>query len=406
MKAMKKWIAALLCAALTVSLCACASSEPTAANGETVITLKGDSASVKGGGASAKGSTVSINTAGTYRISGSLSDGSILVDTGEAATEVTLILDGVDICCLTAPTIHIKQAKDARLVLADGTENVLVSGTAGEPLAAEASGAALYCEDDLDIDGGGALSVLGNINNGIGCKKDLDINGGTIAVTAVNNGIRGVNSVEIKGGAVSVNAANDGVKSTATDKPGKGYVSVSGGVLTVAAQGDGVSAATELSITDGTVSISANGDGAAGSSKALKAGGALSISGGTLQLASLSSTAVSGDGDITVSGGELAISAAKRGFNAGGSFQITGGTVLALVGSKKDVSPAPGGQSYACAQLNGSAGDSVTVSAGQELASGTAATEYAQVFFSSPEAEPGTAYSFANQQRTVSAVGK
>lgn len=404
MKTMKKLLAAVLIAAVALSVCACSGSAPD--NGETVITLKGDSAAVKGGGASAKGGTVSINAAGTYRINGKLSDGSVIVDTGEVPTEVTLILDGAEINCLTAPAIHIKQAKDARIVLADGTNNVLVSGAAGTPPAADASGAALYCEDDLDIDGGGSLSVLGNINNGIGCKKDLDINGGVVAVTAVNNGIRGANSVEIKGGDVSVNAGNDGVKSTAADKPGKGYVTVSGGTLTVAARGDGISAATELNITGGAVSVNANGDGALNSSKALKAGTAISVTDGTLRLASLGSTAVSCDGDIAVSGGEIYISAAKRGFNAAGSFKISGGTVFALVGSKKDASPAPGGQSFLCAPLKGGAGDVVTVSDGGELASLTAVTEYCQAFFSAPELKPGGEYSVANQQRSASAVGK
>lgn len=404
MKAMKKTLAAILLAAMILSLCACGNSED--ANGETLITLNGDSATVKGGGASAKGGSVSINAAGTYRVSGSLSDGSIVVDTGEVPTEVTLILDGADICCLSAPAIHIKQAKDARIVLQDGTENKLVSGTAGAIVSEDASGAALYCEDDLDIDGGGALSVQGNINNGIGCKKDLDINGGVIAVTAVNNGIRGVNSVEIKGGDVNVNAANDGVKSTAADKPGKGFVTVSGGTLTVSSKGDGISAATELNITGGSVSINANGDGEQSSSKALKAGAAVSVSGGAVQLVSLSGTAVACDGSVAVSGGDVFISAAKRAFNAAGGCEISGGKVFALIGSKKDAAPSAGGQSYVCAQLSGSAGDTVTVSGGTELTSATAVTAYAQVFFSSPELESGAQYLFENQLRSASAEGK
>lgn len=413
MKNIKKLIAAFLCMALGLCLCACAaanSGKTTTSGGdtaadETIISLEGDSASVKGGGASFKSGTVNINAAGTYRLRGSL-NGGVVVDTGEVPTKVTLILDGAEISNPSAPAIHIKQAKDARLVLADGTENTLVSGAAGTAPAEDASGAALYCEDDLDIDGGGSLTVLGNINNGIGCKKDLDINGGTIAVTAVNNGIRGVNSVEIKGGDVSVNAGNDGVKSTAADKPGKGYVTVSGGVLTVASEGDGISAATGLDITGGDVCINANGDGSLNSSKALKAGTAMSISGGTLRLVCLSSTAISCDGDIAVSGGEVSISAAKRGFNAAGSFSITGGTVLALIGSGKDASPTPGGQSFVCAPLKGGAGDVVTVMSETELASVSAATEYSQVFFSAPEVKPGTEYSFANHQRTLTADGR
>lgn len=411
MKNFKKMLSAMLVMALTLSLCACGgsptgdapSAAPDTAN-ETLITLEGSSATVKGGGASASGSTVNIKAAGTYRISGSLDDGCVIVDTGEVATEVTLILDGADIACTTGPAIHVKQAKDLRVVLADGSVNTLTSGTEGSPVSEDASGAALYSEDDMDIEGNGALSVLGYINNGIGSKKDLDINGGNISVSAMNNGIRGANSVEIKGGTVSVTAANDGVKATATDKPGKGYVTVSGGALSVYAKGDGVSAATELNITGGTLAVEAVGDGQLKSSKALKAVTDLNISGGSVSLFSLSSTAAACDGNITVSGGEVTICAAKRGFNATGSYTLTGGEVLAIIGSGKNAEPVPGGQSYICAALSGKAGDSVTVSGAAQLASLEARTDYSQVFFSAPDLTAGTEYTAANQNRSVSAV--
>lgn len=406
MKNTRKIFAALLIAALALSLCACnGGSAPGASeSGETVITLNGDSASVKGGGASAAGSTVNIKAAGTYRLSGSLSDGCVIVDTGEVPTEVTLILDGVDICCSSGPAIHVKQAKDLRLVLADGAENSLTSGTKGSPLAEDASGAALYSEDDMDIEGNGALSVLGYINNGIGSKKDLDINGGTVNVTAANNGIRGANSVEIKGGTVSVSAGNDGVKATAIDKPGKGYVTVSGGALSVSAKGDGVSAATELNITGGTVVVEAQGDGQLKSSKALKAATDLNISGGSVSLLSIASSAASCDGNITVSGGEINVCAAKRGFNATGSYTLTGGQVLAIIGSSKNAAPVDGGQAYVCAQLSGKAGDRVTVGAAAQLAAADARTDYSQVFFSSPDLKAGESYDLANQNRSLSAA--
>lgn len=404
MKNMKKILAIALLMAFTVALCACGSSSSAPAADETLIMLEGSSATVKGGGASVSGGTVNIKSAGTYRISGSLDDGCVIVDTGEVATEVTLVLDGADICCTSGPAIHIKQAKDLRVVLADGSMNTLTSGAEGSPVAEDASGAALYSEDDMDIEGAGALTVLGYINNGIGSKKDLDLNSGNIFIDAVNNGIRGANSVEIKGGAVTVHADNDGVKATETDKPGKGYVSVSGGEVTVIAMGDGISAATELNITGGTLAVEAVGDGQLKSSKALKAVTDLNITGGSVTLLSFASTAAACDGNISVSGGELSISAAKRGFNAAGSFTLSGGEVLAFIGSSKNAAPAGGGQNYICAPLGGKAGDSVTVSGAAQLASADARVDYSQVFFSSPALAAGDEYSIANQNRSVNAA--
>lgn len=411
MKSYKKLLSALLLAALTLSLCACggsptgdaASAAPDTAN-ETFITLEGSSASVKGGGVSVSGSTVNIKAAGTYRISGSLDDGCVIVDTGEVPTEVTLVLDGADICCTSGPAIHIKQAKDLRVVLADGSMNTLTSGIKDSPIAENASGAALYSEDDMDIEGEGTLSVLGYINNGIGSKKDLDLNSGTVTVDAVNNGIRGANSVEIKGGRVSVTAANDGVKATTIDKPGKGYITVSGGELTVIAMGDGISAATELNITGGTLVVEAMGDGQLKSSKALKAVTDLNITAGSVSLLSFASTAAACDGNIAVSGGEVSICAAKRGFNATGSYTLTGGEVLAIIGSEKNAAPTGGGQSYICSPLSGRLGDGITVSGEVLLASTEARADYAQVFYSAPDIAAGEEYTAANQNRSVSAV--
>ena len=54
---------------------------------------------------------VNIKKAGTYRISGSISNGQIAVDAGNS-DEVKLILDGVDITCKTAPAIIIYNALD------------------------------------------------------------------------------------------------------------------------------------------------------------------------------------------------------------------------------------------------------------------------------------------------------
>jgi glutamate synthase domain-containing protein 3 len=56
------------------------------------------------------GSEVTITSAGNYRISGSLTDGQVIVDTNDKET-VRLILNGVDISCSTSAPIYIEDAK-------------------------------------------------------------------------------------------------------------------------------------------------------------------------------------------------------------------------------------------------------------------------------------------------------
>ena len=292
---MKKFFSIVLVLACLLALSACggdsptppAASEQTAAAPETAapadsgtaITLTGSGAEIAGGGARVQGSTVTISAVGTYTLSGKLDEGQVIVDTGDDAMDVTLILDGASITNSTGPAIQILQARNLRLQLRG--ENRLQSGARTDMASFDgtASGAALFSEDDLDIEGEGSLEVLGYLNNGITCKDDLDINSGVITVTAANNGIRGSESVEIKGGTVTVASGNDGVKASSAKKEGKGYVDVKGGTLNIVSEGDGISAASDLILSGGSVVIVAD-------KQALQAAGALRL--GTCELQALS----------------------------------------------------------------------------------------------------------------------
>lgn len=398
---MKKLIPVLLLAALL--LCACAESAEETPD-HTLITFDGGNVEIKGGGAKDTGSTVTISAGGTYEVTGTLSgDRTLVIDTGDDAMEVTLILNNADITCLSGPAIQVNQAKNFRLQLAAGSENRLVSGTESmlQSPDPEASGAALFSKDDMDIEGNGSLTVCGYINNGIACKNDLDINSGSITVTAANNGVRGSDSVQIKGGSLSVSSLGDGIKSTTADKADKGYIEISGGSVTVEAWGDGIQAATELRLTGGEIRVTALGDGMQQSSKALKAEtdvtvngcsltlsanedgiraltGNVTVDGGKLEICSLADGICAGEkdsglGDICVNGGEIVIYAAKHGLKARGSFTVSGGSVTALCGSDKQAAPAEGA-SYLLCKLEGAAGDHVLI--GQESAGLEARLDY------------------------------
>ena len=398
---MKKLIPILLLMALLLSACAgssdskqTAESEPAAvdtaetlASDHTVITLDGQSAEIRGGGARDEGSVVTISAAGTYEVTGESSDMAIVVDTGDDPMDVTLVLNNASVTCLSGPALHVRQAKHFRLQLAG--QNSLISGTEAmlQSLDPEASGGALYSEDDMDIEGDGSLTVCGYLNNGIACKNDLDLNSGSITVLAANNGVKGNNSVQVKGGSLSVSAWGDGIKATTLDKEGKGYVEISDGAVTVESWSDGVQAATELRLTGGSLSVTARGDGVENSSKALKAGilillsdglvslnsqedalrcseGSVSITGGTLDIVCLTDGIQAGEkdsglGDVTVSGGDLRISAGSRAVKAQGSFSVTGGSIRALCGSEKQ-NPATGSPCL-LGLISGSAGDSLQI---------------------------------------------
>ena len=62
----------------------------------TLVTFEGDSISVKGGGATADGSTLTITAAGTYVLSGSLSNGPMVVQAPDT-TLVRIVMNGMEI---------------------------------------------------------------------------------------------------------------------------------------------------------------------------------------------------------------------------------------------------------------------------------------------------------------------
>ena len=366
---MKKYLSLLLLCALLLSLCACSdpaiggenteqpvSADPAEAP-EAVIELKGDSISAPGRGVSVKGCVVTIGTPGSYTVRGTLNDGRIVIDLKENPGKVTLFLDGADITCLTDSAICLIDAKELNLVLADGSVNRVVSGTEAAlgSYDENSQGAAIFAEDDLDIQGGGSLTVLGYLNNGITCKDDLKIKGGSLEVIAVHNGIRASESVTVSGGTIRVDAGNDGVKASSAKKAGKGFVQIEGGTLSVRSMGDGVSAETELRISGGSLSVETVGDPAAQSCKGLKgrtgvlisggeldvraedhairSGATLTVSGGTVAAQSRQGKGLSAETELRVEAGALQVKAADDGLASADTVRILGGETEIVSGA-------------------------------------------------------------------------
>ena len=351
---MKKFLAAALVAALALSLCACdttiAGAGSVGVENATKIVFTGDSARISGGGASANGAVITISAAGAYALSGKLDDGQIVVDTGDDPGLVTLFLDNADISNSADSAILVSQAREVTLYTVKDSDNYISSGS-GDLLAAadeNASGAAIFSEDDLTLNGEGDLTISGYINNAVTCKDDLEVSGGALTLNAANNGLRGSESVTISGGDISIAAVNDAVKSTSSKKEGKGYVEISGGKLTADVKGDGVSAETVLKISGGELVILTQQQGDK-SCKGLKAiqgltvsGGSITvtaadhalhcdagieISGGTVAAESLGGKAMAAHGEIAVSGGALTLIAADDGMDTPGNITVSGGLI-------------------------------------------------------------------------------
>lgn len=228
---------------------------------EITIIFNGDSisASEENLGVQIGGSTVTLRAAGKYILTGTLNDGAVIVEAAKT-DKVELVLDGVNITNSTSAPVYIKSCDKVTLTLADGSENHLTDAVNYRlPYGEDKPNACLYSSEDIDIEGTGSLTVIGNYNNGIGSKNDIDIEGGIIEVRAVNNAIKGNDSVSILGGTVTVTGADDGIKSDTETDPSKGFVRIEGGEISIKADDDAIQAYTSVSITGGKVTANAGG---------------------------------------------------------------------------------------------------------------------------------------------------
>lgn len=237
----------------------------------TVIALEGEDASVSGQGAYAyDGSVLYISNAGKYVVSGTLTDGSIVVDAADSS-KVWILLDGVEISCADDACIRVDQADKVFLTLAEGTENRLSSGAEySEEALADGTGGVIFSHDDLTINGSGSLTVTAAYKHGIEANDDLVITGGTITIDAPGDGIHVNDSLRMMETTLTIMAVDDGIDidgagteetDAAADPSQNGYLHVESGTYTITSEGDAIHTASDITITGGTFTISSGDDG-------------------------------------------------------------------------------------------------------------------------------------------------
>jgi hypothetical protein len=326
---------------------------------EVTVTLADGTSAVKGGSSSdavkVDGDTVTISAAGTYRLSGQLSDGKIVIAAGEEDV-VRIILDNADVASSTGSPFVVQSANEAIIYLADGSTNSLADAASYADQGEDSPNAALYSLADLTIAGSGSLTVNGKYNDGIVSKDGLVLAAGNVTVDAVDDGIRGKDYTVLLDGAYQVTAGGDGVKSDNEEEDGRGWLLVNGGALTVKAGDDGVKAysqltvaggsvtvteseegieAAHIAVSGGTVNVTANDDGvnAAGGSTSGNSQSGTTKSGGQGGMGGMGGGMggggeTVGDYSVDVSGGSLTINSQGDGLDSNGNATISGGTVV------------------------------------------------------------------------------
>lgn len=299
-------------------------------SGAVRVTLSDSGIQTGGAGVSAEGGTVTIQAAGVYLFSGSVSDGRIIVDIANAGSDdkVQIVLDNVDITCGDGPAVWVKSADKVFLTLPANTANTLTDAgsyteteSQAEAAGSDVPNAAVWSDCDLTINGSGSLTVNGQYNNGIATKDDLVITGGTLTVMAVNNGLKGKDGVAVCGGLITVTAGGDAIKSDQDNSVEKGWVSIDGGTLVLQAGEKGVSAQNDIYVTAGEITVDSGDD-------AVHANDSVRIAGGVLTLTS-QEKGIHADNILSVDGGQITVLGCSEGMEAkaviinGGETDIT-----------------------------------------------------------------------------------
>ena len=310
-------------------------------SGTSAVTSAADSVTIDG-------STVTITSEGVYIVSGTLTDGQIIVDAGEEA-KVQIVLSGASVTSSSSAALYVKSADKVFVTTAAGTENTLANSGSFTADGTTNVDGAVFAKDDITFNGSGSLTVGSPAGHGIVGKDDVKIAGGTVTVNAAGHGIQANDSVRIAVASVTITAQEkDGihVSDDSDEEEYESFFYMSDGSLTISAGDDGIHADDRALIEGGTIEITESYEGiealsinvSGGSIKVTASDDGFNAAGGNAS----DGSQTFGDGDwgggspagfddggtdgsIDISGGNIYIQAGGDGIDSNGSVAISGG---------------------------------------------------------------------------------
>lgn len=317
------------------------------------ITLSGKTAACNSSNVQIEDEVVTIKAAGVYVLSGTLTDGTIVVDAGDD-DKVQLVLDGVSITAADYAAIYAKNADKVFVTLAEGAENSLT--VSGDYVQTDDNNvdAVIFAKCDLTLGGTGSLTVKDTTGHGIVSKDDLVVTGGTYTIDSQDHCLNAKDSVRIADGTFNLSCDEDGIHAGNDDQQ-DGYVYIKGGDINISVGDDALHAEGLLIITGGDIDVSKSCEGVEGY-KILVTGGDIDVISSDDGFNAAGGSSGSGDNHdgfgggpgmcgvdmdadsdayILITGGTININADGDGIDSNGCIGITGGSVYVL-GSSDD----------------------------------------------------------------------
>ena len=255
---------------------------------------------------------VKITSSGTYVVSGTSTDGNIVVKKG--TTGVVLVLDDLDLTSTTGAALSVNKEAEVKIIVSGDVvltdnENPDDEYSTDEAVADAYDGAALKVKanSQVYITGDGTLDINGNAKNGIkaGDDSSLIIDGTTINISAVNDGINANYDLTILSGDVTIEAGDDAIHADHILTIGD-YETGEGPTVDITNSTEGIEG-TVVNLFGGDVNVTSTDD-------AINAANKDGVYEGELEYS------------VNMTGGDLTVVSGGDGIDSNGNVNLVGGT--------------------------------------------------------------------------------